>query len=159
GIVRVPLLTASTLVCAAHTRPRRSTTASTPAAKTLVASILPVFVLPFMPPRTLSSVVAAFFFSSRRRHTRLVSDWSSDVCSSDLSLEPVAAQLAALIEKDVVFADDCVGDGVKKNIKDLREGEVLLLENLRFYPGEEIGRASCRERGWSSGGAVSLREE
>src|SRR5258706_11975935 len=29
-----------------------------------------------------------FFFSSRRRHTRLVSDWSSDVCSSDLSFEP-----------------------------------------------------------------------
>src|SRR5438093_12726203 len=31
---------------------------------------------------------AAFFFSSRRRHTRLVSDWSSDVCSSDLSFDP-----------------------------------------------------------------------
>src|SRR5215213_11430758 len=30
--------------------------------------------------------VAPFFFSSRRRHTRLVSDWSSDVCSSDLEL-------------------------------------------------------------------------
>src|SRR5262249_48027087 len=30
--------------------------------------------------------VGIFFFSSRRRHTRLVSDWSSDVCSSDLSL-------------------------------------------------------------------------
>src|SRR5437016_12094686 len=30
---------------------------------------------------------ALFFFSSRRRHTRLVSDWSSDVCSSDLSRE------------------------------------------------------------------------
>src|SRR5258706_11642840 len=31
-----------------------------------------------------------FFFSSRRRHTRLVSDWSSDVCSSDLALPPLA---------------------------------------------------------------------
>src|SRR5258706_9007460 len=31
-------------------------------------------------------VVICFFFSSRRRHTRLVSDWSSDVCSSDLAL-------------------------------------------------------------------------
>src|SRR5262249_57721628 len=30
------------------------------------------------------SVLCVFFFSSRRRHTRLVSDWSSDVCSSDL---------------------------------------------------------------------------
>src|SRR5437016_6489909 len=33
---------------------------------------------------TLSIILALFFFSSRRRHTRLVSDWSSDVCSSDL---------------------------------------------------------------------------
>src|SRR5262249_56834055 len=32
------------------------------------------------------SCVCVFFFSSRRRHTRLVSDWSSDVCSSDLGL-------------------------------------------------------------------------
>src|SRR5258706_1813157 len=31
--------------------------------------------------------VVVFFFSSRRRHTRLVSDWSSDVCSSDLTIE------------------------------------------------------------------------
>jgi phosphoglycerate kinase len=56
---------------------------------------------------------------------------------TEYTLEPVAAHLAGLLKKDVVFADDCVGDGVKKNIKDLREGEVLLLENLRFYPGEE----------------------
>src|SRR5262249_7402948 len=36
-----------------------------------------------------------FFFSSRRRHTRLVSDWSSDVCSSDLAGSPAALALAA----------------------------------------------------------------
>lgn len=55
----------------------------------------------------------------------------------EYSLEPVGRRLAELLGKDVVFADDCVGDGVKKNIRDLREGDVLLLENLRFYPGEE----------------------
>lgn len=55
----------------------------------------------------------------------------------EYSLEPVAARLAQLLGKEVVFADDCVGDGVKKNLRDLREGDVLLLENLRFYPGEE----------------------
>lgn len=54
----------------------------------------------------------------------------------EFSLEPVAKYLAEVLGKDVVFADDCVGDGVKKNIKDLREGEVLLLENVRFQPGE-----------------------
>src|SRR5262245_63310309 len=35
---------------------------------------------------TLCLVVSFFFFSSRRRHTRCLSDWSSDVCSSDLSV-------------------------------------------------------------------------
>src|SRR5438093_12080191 len=35
-----------------------------------------------------STYVTVFFFSSRRRHTRLVSDWSSDVCSSDLAAIP-----------------------------------------------------------------------
>src|SRR5262249_59498535 len=39
------------------------------------------------------SFYAFFFFSSRRRHTRLVSDWSSDVCSSDLSALPGARQV------------------------------------------------------------------
>lgn len=55
----------------------------------------------------------------------------------EFSLEPVGVRLAELLHTDVVFADDCVGDGVKKNIRDLREGEVLLLENLRFHKGEE----------------------
>ncbi|MBK8014270.1 MAG: phosphoglycerate kinase [Deltaproteobacteria bacterium] len=55
----------------------------------------------------------------------------------EYTLEPVAGCLAELLGKDVVFADDCIGDGVKKNIRDLREGDVLLLENLRFYAGEE----------------------
>ncbi len=55
----------------------------------------------------------------------------------DFSLEPVGAHLATLLGREVVFADDCVGDGVRKNIVDLREGQVLLLENLRFHAGEE----------------------
>lgn len=53
------------------------------------------------------------------------------------SLRPAGERLAELIEAPVTFADDCVGDGVQKNIKDLRTGEVLLLENLRFHVGEE----------------------
>jgi len=57
----------------------------------------------------------------------------------DLSLEPVGAHLAGLLDKPIVFADDCVGDGVRKNIRDLREGEILLLENLRFYEAERSG--------------------
>src|SRR5438046_6798062 len=40
--------------------------------------------------QTRAAPSAAFFFSSRRLHTRLVSDWSSDVCSSDLTLAPAS---------------------------------------------------------------------
>src|SRR5262249_8167368 len=38
---------------------------------------------------------------------------------------------------EVILADDCVGDGVKKLARDLKEGQVLLLENLRFHKEEE----------------------
>ncbi|GAB4564110.1 MAG: phosphoglycerate kinase [Haliangiales bacterium] len=54
-----------------------------------------------------------------------------------LSLEPVAAHLAGLLDSDVVLTDEPVGDGARKVISDLREGQVALLENLRFHPGEE----------------------
>lgn len=56
----------------------------------------------------------------------------------ELSLEPVAARLAELLsEGEVRIADDCIGDGARKVVSDLREGQVALLENLRFHPGEE----------------------
>jgi len=55
----------------------------------------------------------------------------------ELSLENVGARLSQLLEQDVIFADDCVGDGVRKLVSDLRQGQVLLLENLRFHPEEE----------------------
>ncbi|MGC3998486.1 MAG: phosphoglycerate kinase [Anaeromyxobacter sp.] len=53
------------------------------------------------------------------------------------TLEPAAARLSELLGQDVILADDCVGDGVKKLVKDLKDGQVLLLENLRFHPEEE----------------------
>ncbi|HET7754834.1 MAG TPA: phosphoglycerate kinase [Anaeromyxobacteraceae bacterium] len=53
------------------------------------------------------------------------------------TLEPAGARLSELLRQDVTLADDCVGDGVKKLVKDLKEGQVLLLENLRFHPEEE----------------------
>lgn len=54
-----------------------------------------------------------------------------------LSLEPVAARLAELLGKDVTLVDEVVGDGAKNRVQALRDGEVLLLENLRFHPGEK----------------------
>ncbi len=54
----------------------------------------------------------------------------------ELSLEPVGARLAALLECEVLLTDDCVGDGPRKVVTDLRDGQVALLENLRFHEGE-----------------------
>jgi phosphoglycerate kinase len=56
---------------------------------------------------------------------------------AELSLEPVAERLQALLERDIIFADDCVGDGVKHLAHELKPGQVMVLENLRFHPGEE----------------------
>jgi phosphoglycerate kinase len=53
------------------------------------------------------------------------------------SLEPVGARLAELIGKDVLLTDEPSGDGARKVVSDLRDGQVALLENLRFNPGEE----------------------
>lgn len=55
----------------------------------------------------------------------------------EFSMEPIAKRLAALLGVEVTQADDCVGDGIELRTKSLKGGEVLLLENLRFYSGEE----------------------
>jgi phosphoglycerate kinase len=55
----------------------------------------------------------------------------------DLSLRPVAARLAELLGVPVAFAPDCVGPAAKDAAYALGDGDVLLLENLRFHPGEE----------------------
>jgi len=55
----------------------------------------------------------------------------------EYSLEPVAARLAELIERDVTLADEPVGDGARRVVSDVRDGQVAMLENLRFNPGEE----------------------
>jgi phosphoglycerate kinase len=54
-----------------------------------------------------------------------------------LSLRPVAARLAGLLGVGVAFADDCVGEVAEQAIAELGPGDLLLLENLRFHPGEE----------------------
>jgi phosphoglycerate kinase len=54
-----------------------------------------------------------------------------------LSLEPVGARLSELTGWEVHLPEDCVGDAPKKVIRDLRPGQVCLLENLRFHEEEE----------------------
>ncbi|MBI2743812.1 MAG: phosphoglycerate kinase [Chlamydiales bacterium] len=54
-----------------------------------------------------------------------------------LSLAPCVPILSRLLERPVKFAKDCIGENAKNLAKNLKAGEVLLLENLRFYPAEE----------------------
>jgi len=53
------------------------------------------------------------------------------------SLRPVAEYLGKLMGKPVAFAEDCIGPQAEKAAQALKPGEVLLLENTRFHPGEE----------------------
>jgi phosphoglycerate kinase len=53
------------------------------------------------------------------------------------SLRPVVVRLSELLKKDIPMADDCVGPMVEELVARMREGDVLLLENLRFHAEEE----------------------
>jgi phosphoglycerate kinase len=53
------------------------------------------------------------------------------------SLKPVAEHLSTLLGKPVAFADDCVGEAAEKKAGSMRDGGILLLENLRFHKEEE----------------------
>lgn len=55
----------------------------------------------------------------------------------EYSLAPVAKRLPELLGKEIVFLDDCIGESVKNAIKAAKSGDVILLENVRFYAGEE----------------------
>ncbi|MFC4077515.1 phosphoglycerate kinase [Salinithrix halophila] len=55
----------------------------------------------------------------------------------DLRLDPVAQRLSELLGKTVSKADQAIGEEVENHIKDMHDGDVFLLENVRFYPGEE----------------------
>ena len=57
--------------------------------------------------------------------------------NKELSLMPVAETLAEMLNKDVLLSEEVVGDGSRKLVQDLREGQILLLENLRFRPEEK----------------------
>src|SRR5437868_14392624 len=84
------------------------------------------------------NLVLSLFFSSRRRHTRSKRDWSSDVCSSDLTYG---------------------SSGVRRAWK--ARCALRASCSPRSWTGtdDEIGRASCRERVWVSVGDVALKEK
>ncbi len=67
----------------------------------------------------------------------------------ELSLKPVAERLSELLEKEVKFVDETVGEKAKEAAESLKEGEVLLLENTRFHPGETKNDESLAKE-WAS---------
>jgi phosphoglycerate kinase len=63
-----------------------------------------------------------------------------------MSLRPVAARLAELLSRPVAFADDCIGDKVEKTVSIMQPGDVLLLENVRYYNEEEANDPAFAEK-------------
>jgi len=63
-----------------------------------------------------------------------------------MSLRPVAAKLADLLGCAVAFVDDCIGDKAEKTALALKPGDVLLLENVRYYSEEEANDAVFSEK-------------
>src|SRR5882672_3596725 len=56
---------------------------------------------------------------------------------SSMSLRPVAAKLSEMFSRKVEFVDDCIGEKVEQTIAKMSPGDILLLENVRFYKEEE----------------------
>lgn len=54
-----------------------------------------------------------------------------------LSLAPVAGRMGNLMNREVLFVEDCIGEEVRQAVAEMVPNQVLLLENLRFHPGEE----------------------
>src|SRR5438445_3623612 len=111
--------------------------------------------------------VQAFFFSSRRRHTRYWRDWSSDVCSSDLpgdhrkmkrhvgihrptSVQPVLLERETLRNERV--PKETAGEGEEHEERQMP----LEPQPNGLARDRQIGRASCRERGERAGLAGSV---
>src|SRR5262245_64936280 len=95
--------------------------------------------------QSVSFLCFFFFFSSRRRHTRCLSDWSSDVCSSDLEATMrVETAFRARLAEQTVGIGVVPGAGADRGAA--RPLLVVVLVRLVAGRVREIGRASCRER-------------
>ncbi len=63
-----------------------------------------------------------------------------------MSLRPVAERLAQLLGRPVAFVDDCIGEKVEKTVSIMKPGDVLLLENVRYYNEEEENDPAFAEK-------------
>src|SRR5436190_4683232 len=115
-------------------------------------------------PGTTTAWSWFLFFSSRRRHTRSLCDWSSDVCSSDLgphlrdAVDELVPTLLGGVRVGAEAAQFRPGGGAAGAELQAAAGEnVQHRRALGDADGVEIGRASCRERVEISGGAVGCK--
>src|SRR5204862_4812125 len=97
------------------------------------------------------SFIFVFFFSSRRRHTRSLRDWSSDVCSSDLYRRLLRdGRIVAAAELSVSLAvdrlDQCPGRWRRHPFRD--RSPARFLEPLRARSEERRVGKECRSRWW-----------
>ncbi|MDO4586194.1 MAG: phosphoglycerate kinase [Planctomycetia bacterium] len=69
-----------------------------------------------------------------------------DAPDAKYTLKPTAVRLGELIPNQVYFATDTVGEDAKAKVASLKNGEVVILENLRFQPGEKKGLADFAEQ-------------
>src|SRR5437762_7524748 len=93
-----------------------------------------------------------FFFSSRRRHTRYIGDWSSDVCSSDLMSVESRGRYTPEVAGEVMPGSEGPAGSRSHNLISARRAS-LMQEPV------QIGRAACRERGEIAGGGGSLKKK
>src|SRR6185503_20333604 len=63
-----------------------------------------------------------------------------------MSLRPIAEKLADMICRTVAFADDCIGEKAENTAHALKPGDILLLENLRYYNEEEANDPAFAEK-------------
>lgn len=77
--------------------------------------------------------------SQRGAKTILLAHWGRPGGEpvADMSLAPVAKAASQVFDRPVMFASDCIGQAAADAVGDLSDGDILLLENTRFHPGEE----------------------
>src|SRR5262245_64569670 len=107
------------------------------------------------------NIVVCFFFASRRRHTICLSDWSSDVCSSDLHFDGVLGVAAVDFSDGHTFSHN--GDAVFTTASSIKIPILIELfqaerQHQIRLSDREIGRASCRERVEGAVGATPSKE-
>src|SRR5205814_3114362 len=100
-----------------------------------------------------------FYFSSRRRHTRCLSDWSSDVCSSDLHFDDYDEFMQAGSAGELGRRHGLEQVGFWRKILEHPSYDAFWREQAvdRVLAAQQIGRASWREREEMSDGGGSLR--